>query len=578
MTVHKSKPLRFAAYIRVSTESQEREGASLQVQKEQVRAAVERLDGEIVASFGGQEHATAGWDRAQFDYLLKGAEQGRFDAVMIPDLSRWSRDNRRSKKDLELLRKAGIRFFVLSTEFDLRNSSHRFIVGMTTETNEFFASIQAEKAILSRIERARRGGWTVGNPPPGRSLDKKTQQWSVDEEFRACVELMAQDYLENDIGFVELARKYGFGSPFRAHKVLTKCAGASFEQRFQLESAGIDEIVVTKVPRLLSDEIIERIQQKAKARRTYIHRHQNHFYLLSRNIMDARTGQSMTGTTNDKAKKVRVYRPFNLPPGVKSFSILADALEYAVSSTLGKFFADDQAFMQAVLDGHNSSEDRAQELMEKIKRLRRALGNRKRERKRVVGSIARGTMSDQDAQEWFDENKTHVTLLEDDLSRTEHELARLPSEKELQRQRKEAVQLLKSSVRKPSAADVRLGAVQSHLRSGVGLSKEVTNLIFGGEDPYGRRYGVYVYPHLDGPTRWFEFEAYGKLGTLSGRLDHFDPEPYDIEWRGEPGATTREVQDQFAGEFDDKTTFVRPGPGRSPRAGRSGRKSPPAGH
>jgi hypothetical protein len=50
--------LRFAVLIRVSTEKQERRGESLRAQAEQSRDAAGSLNGEIVATYAGQEHAT----------------------------------------------------------------------------------------------------------------------------------------------------------------------------------------------------------------------------------------------------------------------------------------------------------------------------------------------------------------------------------------------------------------------------------------------------------------------------------------------------------------------------------------
>ncbi|MBU4566010.1 MAG: recombinase family protein [Desulfarculus sp.] len=556
-----ARALKFALFPRVSTEAQKREGESLQVQREQLKSAVGHLGGEIVAWFGGQEHATAGWDRAQFSALLVAAERGEFDAVMVTDLSRWSRDNARSKKELVLLRKVGVRFFMLGTEFDLNDSFDRFMIGATTEMNEFFASEQSKKATLSRIERAKRGEWTVGNPPPGRSYDKKNKRWVVDEKFKWIVEQMAEDYLGNDIGFAKLGRKHDFGSPHRTHKVMVKCAGSRFEQRFRLESAGIDKVVVTEVPRLLSDEVIERIRWKAEARRTYARGQQKFSYQLSRKIIDARTGRSLTGATSGK-NNIRVYRTYRTPEGVKPFAVRADHIEYAVSSELGRIFASDGAFMKAVLGGHDSTEDRARDLMEKSKTLRRALGKLKGEQKRVLDAFAKSRKSKRYASEWLEESESRMLLLEADLLRVDRELERIPTERELQRQRKEAVRLLKKAMHKPSAADVRPGGVRSYLRSGVGLSKEVLGLLLGGKDADGRRYGVYVYPHLDGPRHIFNFEVYGKLGTLVGRLSPSDdPEPYDVEWRGGDGGTAlREIQHQLGGEFEDKTTYTKLGP------------------
>jgi site-specific DNA recombinase len=56
------KQLRFGALVRVSMEAQEKQGESLNVQRKNNERDVERLGGRIVEWYGGQEHATPGWE------------------------------------------------------------------------------------------------------------------------------------------------------------------------------------------------------------------------------------------------------------------------------------------------------------------------------------------------------------------------------------------------------------------------------------------------------------------------------------------------------------------------------------
>ena len=81
----KTKPIRFAALIRVSTEKQAAKGESLKTQAKQITQAVESLGGKLVAKYAGQEHGTAGYERKQLDKMLADAQKERrpFDAVMV---------------------------------------------------------------------------------------------------------------------------------------------------------------------------------------------------------------------------------------------------------------------------------------------------------------------------------------------------------------------------------------------------------------------------------------------------------------------------------------------------------------
>ena len=79
----KRQSLRFASLIRVSTEQQEKEGESLRTQGKQNEADVAAMEGQIVEWYGGQEHATPGFEKQELDRLIADAGKGKFDAVIV---------------------------------------------------------------------------------------------------------------------------------------------------------------------------------------------------------------------------------------------------------------------------------------------------------------------------------------------------------------------------------------------------------------------------------------------------------------------------------------------------------------
>src|SRR6185295_12588318 len=136
MSKAKTKPtptIRFAALIRVSTEKQAEQGESLRTQESQINGAVKSLGGVITRRYAGQEHATAGWEREQLEKLLADAQKKSkpFDAVIVADQSRWSRENVASEIGLQVLCDNNIRFFVLTQEHDLNNDDARMFLRMS---------------------------------------------------------------------------------------------------------------------------------------------------------------------------------------------------------------------------------------------------------------------------------------------------------------------------------------------------------------------------------------------------------------------------------------------------------------
>ena len=168
------KVLRFASLIRVSTEKQEQKGESLRTQQRDNERNVELLGGRIIERYGGQEHATEGWERKELLRLTADAVKGNFDAVIIAYADRWDRGSEDAKEALKVFKQYGIRFFIGTTEYDLSNPDHVLLLDISAVIGKFQAANQNKKSILNRIARAKRGVPTGGRMPYGRIYDRKT--------------------------------------------------------------------------------------------------------------------------------------------------------------------------------------------------------------------------------------------------------------------------------------------------------------------------------------------------------------------------------------------------------------------
>src|SRR5262249_53081205 len=161
----------------------------------------------ITAWYGGQEHATPGYEKKEIDRLIQDAKKRKFDAVIVSNADRWSRDNGKSREGLEVFKEHGIRFFVGTTEYDLYNPHHVLFLSMSAVIGEFLASNQNKKSILNRIERGRSGLPTCGKLPFGRTFDETTKKWGIDPEKQAMVEDVARRYLAGE-PMPKLAEEY----------------------------------------------------------------------------------------------------------------------------------------------------------------------------------------------------------------------------------------------------------------------------------------------------------------------------------------------------------------------------------
>jgi DNA invertase Pin-like site-specific DNA recombinase len=285
--------IRFGALVRVSTEKQEVKGESLRTQRNSIERSVTHLGGTIVERYGGQEHATPGWEKSEVDKLLVDAARKKFDAIMVAYADRWSRDNAKSKEGLEVLRRHGIKFYVGATEYNLFDPQVRLILGMQAEIGEFVACQQKQKSLESRIERARRGVPSVGGLPFGRHYDRKTGQWSVDASKQAIIVDIASRYLRGE-PLPKLAAEYGM-SRVTVFETLRKALGDCWTLRFQSKALNIDETVVLQVPRLLDDSTIKAVHQRMQANRSHLRGHPKHVYLLGGRVFCGACGYTMRG-------------------------------------------------------------------------------------------------------------------------------------------------------------------------------------------------------------------------------------------------------------------------------------------
>ncbi len=347
------KPLRFAALIRVSTEKQKLKGESLRTQAGQIAHVVESLGGKIVQSYAGQEHATAGWEREQLDKLLDDAakQQKPFDAVIVADPSRWSRDNVASETGLRILRDNGISFYVLNTRYDLFDAHALLFLSLSTSIGAFQARTQNQKSMLNRIERAKRGIPTGGKMPFGRTWDADKQVWTVDAVKQEMIAHVAERYLAGE-SLPKLAKEYGQNHS-NLCKLLRERCGDQWEIEFRADDLNIRETVTLTVPPLLPPELIRAVRHRLEANRTYLHKppKSKYDYLLAGRVFCAECGYCMFGQTNPNghryyrhahAERVRGCQ-LNPRPWVR-----ADLIEMEVVHTLFKMLGNPAAIERAV--------------------------------------------------------------------------------------------------------------------------------------------------------------------------------------------------------------------------------------
>ncbi|MFL5909282.1 MAG: recombinase family protein [Gaiellaceae bacterium] len=430
MSKGNGRPLRFAPLVRVSTEKQEQQGESLRTQRKYNERDVKRLGGSVVGWYGGQEHGTPGWEKAEVDRLIDDAGKGIYDAVIVAYADRWSRDNAKSKEGLEVFRKHGIRFFVGSAEQDLFDPQVRLTLGMFAEIGEFIALQQAKKSVESRIERAMRGIPVAGRMPFGRTFDKETGKWAVDSEKKARIGEIARRYLAGE-SLPGLADEYGWHRGNLRETLRDRC-GDQWVQEFRVPNLNIDEVITTRVPRLLEEETIKKIRERLVANRTYLHKPPRpvHEYLLAGYLRCSGCGYCMFGQTHvENGHSYRYYRhahkdrarecPVRPRPWVR-----ADAVEPAVVRDLFAMFGNPAAIERAV----KAAVPDCEKEMKRRAQLEGEVAKVEKSRGRILDLVTKDVITADQAEKQLRDLKDREAALRDHLDKIASTLANVPTE------------------------------------------------------------------------------------------------------------------------------------------------------
>ncbi len=534
--------MNFAALVRVSTESQERQGESLTTQRNQIIESVTRLKSnpDDITWYGGQEHATSDYERRELDRLIQDAELNRFEAVMVTDVSRWSRDNGKSKQYLSILRKHNIRFFVQTFEYSLYSPENLLFLGMSVEIGEFHANMQSLKSIQNRYERAKANNVpTCGKLPFARTFDKKSKTWGIDPEKHKIVKEIADLYLTHDVSWVDIGRKFKM-NPSNVAKIMKFRCGDTWEQEFILRKANFHELVITKVPRLLPEETIHEIIKKSSDRKTWDKGSRKHDYLLAKMIFDAETKLALTGTTNDRG--VRYYKPFQDFRDKKKlrYQINADALEQAVISSLFHALCSNAGLEQAVFNGN------LRKTIKDINKQIELLYDKKATIAKKLRNYKNAIALSDDVGTLFKLIKTDVESLELDLKAVNDEitvhkqrLMTIPDPDNLEKRRLFIVKSLRDKLKAGLKSEIQssfLESGQAFYRLSFAEKRKILKVIFGGRDELGNRYGIYV-TIISRKPRIYKFEAIGRLGNLEGCLQRGQETVTDSQLRPNPQIT-----------------------------------------
>jgi site-specific DNA recombinase len=150
-------PRRAAVYARVSTGRQADHGGSLPTQEETCRAEAARREWEISAVYIERGVSGKRETRPELDRLLRDAEAGRFDVLIIPKLDRLGRSARFLFNVHKRLQDASVELMCLSPTIDATTPHGRAQLGMLAVFAEFEREMIGERVADHHASRKAEG-------------------------------------------------------------------------------------------------------------------------------------------------------------------------------------------------------------------------------------------------------------------------------------------------------------------------------------------------------------------------------------------------------------------------------------
>jgi DNA invertase Pin-like site-specific DNA recombinase len=486
--------LRFAPIIRVSTEQQEDKGESLAVQRKQIKQYVDMTGGVIPDNcwqYVGQEHATPTHERKKLDQLLRDSSKDKFDAVMVVDASRWSRDNKKSKEGLEIFKRNGIRFFAGAMEFDLFDPNHELMIGITSEINEWQAKQQTLKAALSTIERLQQGRPAVGKLPFGRTWSEE-KGWGIDPDKKQMIQQIAKRYLKGE-SLGDMAKEYDRNYSGLLRTLKNKC-GDRWEVSYKIKKLNIDTTVQVPVPRLLPEKTIEAIHRKVDKNKTY-HGTKKSKYLLSKYIYCAACGYHIT-TIDQRGK--RYYRhPYHKSARKCPHTgyMQANELEVSVLARLKATLGNPKKVREAIKQANPDSKE-IKALEKEQTRLTKQVKELEGEQNNIVKAVGKGLLSENEIEEQINAIRERKEAKENRLQFIDSKLSKRPSSERIEKMSKLSAGVLRNATMNPTLEDLPFDQ-----------ARRIIEKAFDGKDADGNDLGIYVMRKKDG----YDIELRGML-------------------------------------------------------------------
>jgi len=161
------------AYVRVSTEEQAKTGFSLDAQEEALDNYAKAFGHTIYKIYRDEGKSAKNLRRPAMQKLLKDAESGKFNAVLIYKLDRFSRSIKDLILTVEHLKKIGIDFMSVQDNIDTTSATGKFQFHLFGALAEMERGLIGERTVFGMEKKAKIGA-ILNRAPRGYIIKNKS--------------------------------------------------------------------------------------------------------------------------------------------------------------------------------------------------------------------------------------------------------------------------------------------------------------------------------------------------------------------------------------------------------------------
>ncbi len=490
--------IKCAGYVRVSSKDQI-DGESLTTQRKSI-ADFAALNNYVLTEIYADEGVSGGTtkDRPALLKLLSDGKQGKFSELIIHRLSRFGRNARELLNNCEELKSAGITLHSVSEKIDFASRYGEFMLLMLAGVAQLERDIIREQMLENRIARGRRGLPTGGRVPYGRTYNKDTDTWTLDQSAARKIQQAADDLIAGE-KLRDIAKRAGLNYKHLLD-ILNLKSGDKFTVKFKSE----DEPFTYNVPRLLDDETIEKVHQRLKFNRRNNRTDTFGKYLLSGFLRCEKCGCLLSGRTQSEENQYYFHVPDGDYNKCKTFtSVVLKPLEHAVFATIFENFVDAPSFEHAMADSL-PNEKMVEDLRLSIKDCEKELNRINKELDKLVDLALTETLSRETIKNKEQDLLTAKMNITDKLKNETIKLNSLPDTKDVMKQ---ANQIRRQLLKKYQSKE--------HIQNmSFDDKRALLYWLFDGKDEFGKNYGIYIRKTGKGKYSKIDYFFYGKLQGL----------------------------------------------------------------